>query len=178
MIEKYYNPLITMYDRLNTWKQFRKDIDTKLRLFYLECRQNLELLSILNLEPGNDEIHYDDQDYNTIIEQLTTVILEMIFLEGKKNKFYEVLRKVIDTEEDEEDTMDENISRKKKSLIQACVYLYVKITTLKKIAKIEKKGKALKKIYFRTRVNNIQNNLVNIVKALNQHKEIKEITSE
>lgn len=179
MVEKYLSPLTNMYDRLSTWKQFRKDVDTKLRLFYLECRQNLELINILDLNPENDEIHTSDQDFKTIIGQLNTEVLEMVFLEGKKNnKFYEVLRKVIDTEEEEEDQKNEKKNKKEKSLIQACVYLYVKIATLKKIVQIERKGKALKKIYFRSRLNNIQNNFLNIVKALSQHKEIKEITSD
>ena len=115
MVEKYYDPLTNMYDRLSTWKQFRKDVDTKLRLFYLECRQNLELLNILDLNPENDEILTTDQDFKTIIGQLSTEVLEMVFLEGKRNnKFYEVLRKVIDTEEEEEDKQNEKKSRKKR----------------------------------------------------------------
>ena len=174
MIEKYYHPFTDIYDRLGKWKQFHKDIHTKLRLFYLECRQNLELLNILDFNQDNEEILTTDEDFKSVAGQLETEVLEMIFLEGKKNnKFYEVLRKKIDIEEEE----DNEKQKKKKSLIQACVYLYVKIAILKKIAGIERKGKALKKIYFRARLNNIRYNYLSIVKALCQHKEIKEITT-
>jgi hypothetical protein len=179
MVEKYYSPLTDMYERLNTWKQFHKDIDTKLRLLYLECRQNLEFLEILNLQPGNDKISTHDPDYISITRLLTTEVLEMIFLEGKKNsKFYEVLRKVMNIEEDEVENKKEKQHKKEKSIIQACVYLYVKITTLQRIIGIERKGKALKKIYLRTRLHTIKDNFIDIVKSLGEHKEIREITTD
>ena len=73
MFEKYYNPFTDIYDRLAKWKQFHKDIDTKLRLFYLECRQNLELLAILDLDPDNEDILSLQQTLDELEKVLTGI---------------------------------------------------------------------------------------------------------
>jgi hypothetical protein len=175
-MENYYNLLTDVYERLSKWKQLRNEIHTKLRLLYLECRRNLEILEVVELEQTN-HIHTDDEDYKSVIKALGTDILEMVFLEGKSsNKLYESLRKEFKFREIGEHDDKEQAGREESvSVMQAIVYLYVKIDTLKKILAIEKKGSALKKVYLRSRLSNIKENFINVVTFLSCHKEVKEI---
>ena len=175
-MENYYNVLTDVFDRLARWKGLKNEIHTKLRLLYLECRRNLELLQIVELE-NTDGIHTDDEDYKSVVRALGTEVLEMIFLDGRaNNRLYESLRhgfrfrEIAEHENHAVSSNDRHVS-----LIQAVVYLYVKIDTLKKILTIEKKGNALKKVYLRARISNIKESFINVVDILSCHKEVKEI---
>ena len=165
-------------DRIVKWRRLKNDLHTTLRLLYLECRRNLELLGIVELDK-TDGIPTSDEDFRTIILCLETEILEMVFLEGEKNrKMYELLRRKLKINELDDEEEKGNGPVRKVSVIYAIVFLYVKIHTLKKIALMEKKGKALRKIYFRARLRNIKENMLNILEVLAVHKEIREIIRE
>ncbi len=173
---EYYGILSDVYDRLSKWRDLKREIHTKLRLLYLECRRNLEMLEVVELEKTNG-IYTDDEDFKSVANALSIDVLEMVFLEEKgSGKLYEILRKKMSVTETIKHGEDGDESRDRDmSVMQAIVYLYVKIATLRKILAIEKKGVALKKIYLRSRLSNIKLNFLNIVTMLACHKEVKEI---
>ena len=76
---KLYNPITNLIDRMAEWKQLKNDVNTKLRLLYLECMRNLALLETLDLDTDHDDIPTDDEDYLSMAECLDIEILEMIF---------------------------------------------------------------------------------------------------
>jgi hypothetical protein len=175
-MEKYYGLLSDVYDRLSKWRDLRRETHTKLRLLFLECRRNLEILEVIELEKTNG-IHTDDEDFKSAANALSIEVIEMVFLGEKgSGKLYEILRKKMRVTETTGHGEDEDESHEREmSVMQAIVYLYVKIATLKKILSIERKGSALKKIYYRSRLSNIKVNFLNIVKMLSCHGEVKEI---
>jgi hypothetical protein len=175
-VENYYNLLTDVFERLSKWRQLKNEIHTKLRLLYLECRRNLELLNVIELD-NPEGILTDDEDYKSTANALQTEVLEMVFLDGRpNNKLYESLRKNFKyTEISEGEDGAPNKKEQHASVIQAVVYLYVKIDSLKKILGIERKGSAHKKIYIRARLANIKENFIHVVNLLSSHKEVKEI---
>lgn len=182
ILDTAYSPITDLYDRISKWKQLKDDLAIKARLLYLECSRNLALLNTINLERGGSEIKADDEDYIAIVNSLEIEILEMLFFEGEKNsKFFKLLNARMDTTLDDPNLEKQTAGSKNQTpptVIQACVSLYVSIDTLKKISKMPRKGRALKKVNFRTRLRNIRSNFLAIVQMLSRQKEVESILRE
>lgn len=182
ILDTAYSPITDLYDRISKWKQLKDDLAIKVRLLYLECSRNLAVLNTIILERGGAEIKADDEDYIAIVSSLEIEILEMLFFEGEKNsKFFKLLNERMDTALDDPNIEKQRAGSKDQTpptVIQACVSLYVSIDTLKKISKMPRKGSALKKVNFRTRLRNIRSNFLAIVQMLSRHKEVESILRE
>ncbi|MFQ5632405.1 MAG: hypothetical protein ACE5I1_26850 [bacterium] len=181
LIEGSYSPITDLYDRIAKWKQFKDDLAIKTRLLYLECSRNLALLSTIQIDKTGSEIKADDEDFLAVISSLEIDVLEMLFFEGEKNsKFFKLLNAKMDTDIDDPNL--ERQIRKSEStpptVIQACVSLYVSIYALRKIVQMPRKGKAFRKVNFRTRLRNIRSNFVAIVQMLSRQKEVESILRE
>lgn len=179
MIDALYEPLTNVIEKITEWRRLRHDVKTQMRLFYLECQRNLALLDAVNLENGTKKKKIDtaDQDYLDIAQCLETEILEMTFLTGEKNNrfFRKLCLEVNDLDDVEEEEESDKSSNKNETIITRAVYLYIRIHTLKKLARIPNSGKALKKIRFRTRLKNIRGTYIFLVNQLNKYEELAEI---
>lgn len=182
ILDTAYSPITDLYDRIAKWKQLKDDVAIKVRLLYLECSRNLALLSTINLDRAGSEIKFDDADYIAIMSYLEIEILEMLFFEGEKNsKFFKLLNTRMDTTLEDPNLEKQSAGSKDRTpptVIQACVSLYVSIDTLKKISKMPRKGSAMKKVNFRTRLRNIRSNFLAIVEMLSRQKEVESILRE
>jgi len=145
------NSTFSLYQQYSNWRQFNKDTGALLRLLYLESMRNINLISTLNFESKN--IRTDDDDFKKISLFLETDILNLVFLDGKKStKLFSVMNDIsqIKLEDEEGDDQKNN-----ETTLNALVYLYVKIWILKKLVSFDSKGKALKPIRYRARLQNI-----------------------
>ena len=161
----------------------------KLRLLYLEAKENLGLLDTLDLSSGDSNIAQDDIAYRNIIPHLETSILEMIFMEGidlasaqaevAKSEQLSALQKVkiffvgnandVPAENGDSESKEEQMN-----LVQASAFVAVRISILKKLASTEVTGAAQAKIYYRRRLQNIKSALLGIVNHLGEHPALKD----
>ena len=166
------------------WRVLKKNIHAILRLLYLECLKNVELLKCLNLE--DSKVPQNDPDFFRVIEQLEITTIEFLFLEGEKNtKIFNILseKSEIIYEKGDRKTQDSS-GQTEITLIQVVIFIYLKINVLKKLSRVYRtdggfleagKGKVLKNIRYKTRLNNIKSNLIEIIKVLERQKEFKKI---
>lgn len=103
---------------------------------------------------------------------METVVLEMVYLEA--SMFQEIVNKDLNNESYWEKI--KNVFKADNdllggidiTLIQACSFVYLKISTLKKIAENEKFNVALKDIYLKSRIKNIKIMLRVIINRLSE----------
>ena len=119
------------------------------KLFYLECRHNLDLINCLNFEKAK----YFDEDVKSIIRNLDTSIIEVYFIEKVRTSsiYKDIIDKIV-SDKDFKGRLFENI--------------YLKIKVLKKIVDIPKKDEGLKKIRFTQRLNNFRKLLLELIKSI------------
>ena len=160
----------------------------KLRLLYLEAKENLGLLDTLDLSSGKSEISQRDVAFRNIIPHLETSVLEMIFMEGidlasvqaevAKSEQLSVLQKIKIFVVGNDDVPAENGNSESKeeqmNLVQASAFVTVRISILKKLASTEVTGAAQAKIYYRRRLQNIKSALLGIVNHLGEHPALKD----
>ena len=162
------NSTFKVYQQFSDWRQFNKDTDAILRLLYLESMRNINLISTLNFD--NKSIRTDDA-YKKMALLIETDILNLVFLDGKKStKLFSVMNDISQIGLEDEDADDQE---KNKNSLNALVYLYVKIWTLKKLASFDSKGKALNSIRFRARLKNISKVYHSFADSLRKLDEIK-----
>lgn len=165
----------------------------KLRLLYLETKENLGLLDTLYLSSSKLEISQDDIAFRNIIPHLETSILEMIFMEGidlasaqaevAKSEQLSVLQKIkifvvgnddVSTKNGDSESKDNESKEEQMSLVQACAFVAVRISILKKLASTEVAGAAQANIHYRRRLQNIKSALLGIVNHLGEHPALKD----
>ena len=176
MIENIFSPIppVEVIDRAMRWHQSNLDAKAKTRLLYLECKRNLALLSCVDLSDKSSSKASDD-DYLEIAKQLDKDVLEMIFIDGEEGtKFFKYL-KTINEKFWFEKEIDSDADEKELNLANTAMQVYLRISVIQKIAKMNKKGEAMKKIFYRTRLRNIQTALLQIVKSLHEKDEIKDL---
>ncbi len=141
-----------LFDRWQQYREAREDAAALVRLLYIECRRNLALLDALNLDGSQD-----DPDYVNVAQGLETAILEQVFMTGEKQT------KALDKIRQQTASSSEEIPV---NTTDALMRLYVKITTVQKISRLDADGKALKAIHYRTRLKNVKQQLLQIIPEL------------
>jgi len=181
MIKEFVDIGFNVFDRLNKWKQLEKDGHAKTRLLYLECRRNLALIDCMKL--GDQNENGSAADLLNTAGLLETEILEMIFMDSEKgNKFFELLSKSVAQKNDDgndEVTGDpDGIKIKgkgKKSIIEAAMFAYIRISLIKKLSSLTPNSSILDNINLKTRLKNIRNAILSIVKKLHEEDIIKKM---
>jgi hypothetical protein len=146
--------------------------DALKRLLVLECRKNLALLDVLDLD--GDQIPNDASGYLAVCRHLETGALEMLLADSTaSSKLMAQLAKEkinIPDETDAEDVLNQanNTTKKEASTTDRLLRLYVRLTTVRTIASLWTKDdrQGYRHIAFATRLRNIKKVYVDIVRAL------------
>lgn len=179
MINALFDIGFNVFDRGKEWKALEKDVHAKTRLLYLECRRNLALIDCMKLE--NKDKTISAADLLTIAGLLETNIIEMIFMDSEKgNKFFDILAKSVDQKygnENDEVTGDPHEIKGKgeKSIIKTAMFAYVRISLIKKLSSLPPKSKILDNIKLKTRLINIRDAMLSIVKKLREEDIIQKM---
>ncbi len=162
---------LEILDRMEKWNDSKISMQAKLGLLNLECRLNLNIIDSISIEKMKiDNEHIIDTF--RVINKMETVVLEMVYLEA--SMFQEIVNKDLNNESYWEKI--KNVFKADNdllggidiTLIQACSFVYLKISTLKKIAENEKFNVALKDIYLKSRIKNIKIMLRVIINRLSE----------
>lgn len=143
----------------NTENKKKMDVSFISLQLYLECKINLALIDTVKINSTNDEVYTQDGGFKSIIKSLNTQYIELFLLELKINELIKKEMNKIDLS-DQSNNNELNRINKKETVLQLIFKLYVKITSLQQIVKIENGGDAIKKIRFKTRLRNIQKRLL------------------
>jgi hypothetical protein len=168
-----------IFDRYQRWKLLGKDVDAKLRLFYLECRRNLSLLDCIKMK-NEAGAFINDKELLKTARLLNVDVLELVFMDGEKSHhLFEILSspsgfQCEEWEEMEANTPSDNLS-KKRTLLQLAMFVYVRIMVLKDIAELKDGQTTLKNMKYGVRLSNIKNAYLILVKKLHAHPAIKEL---
>jgi hypothetical protein len=163
------NSTFSVYQQFSTWRQFKKDIKAVLRLLYLESIRNLSLIDSLDF--NNKKIKADDESFKKIALLIETDILNLVFLDGKKNtRLFNIIE---DIKKDELENEDDGNPDNNRDTLNALAFVYVKIWTIKKLASLDSKGNALKSIRYRARLKNISSAYKTVLKSIRELDVIK-----
>lgn len=172
-----YGCVVDIYDRIKKWHELGDDNDAKLRLFYLECKRNLAVLDCIGTRKvANVSIDEAEPQYIALLLEID--ILEMIFLANSENiAFFKVLSQKAEVKTKGKDCLPDEIMTDKanqnKSIIQWAMFIYVRVSVLKKLAEMKKGQKSLKKIKYRQRLHNIKVAYLGIVNQLKKQETLK-----
>jgi len=172
---KSFESLLNIRDRFAKIREAKEQTEAErkrqVHLLRLECRINLDILDSLQLNDAKQ----DASAFRQVALLLEISMLEKVFSDGldvsasKKPedslwiKMKSGYRDLIKSEDDD-DTDDNGLSQEP-TLLEACEFVYRKITVLKQLVMLsEIEGR--KEIHFRTRLKNIQEQLLLILKAL------------
>lgn len=157
MIREAVGAASRVFDRWQEHRKLRQDAEALHRLLQLECRRNLALLGALR--PDDDS--QDDPAYRHVAKQLEVDILEQLFLPGKASlTMLERLEKATEDPAQDEDPPDQT------DPTGLLMRLYVRIVTVQKLADMPVEGDALRRIRFRTRLDNIRARSLAILRTL------------
>ena len=159
------NP-VEIWEYFRQRRIIRRNLGAVLRMLYLECLSNIELLKALD---GGRRAR--DEAYFAIIDQLETKSIEYLFLEGETNtRVFRSLSRQSEIVYEEGDLLRGHRLASEIRLIHVLVFLQVKISFLRKFAAIRRdaarEGGALRKVRLRVRLENIRSNLEAVVKVL------------
>lgn len=167
------NP-VELWEYFRQRRLVRRNLRAVLRLLYLECLSNVELLK--SLADGRQK----DEEYFALIDQLDTNAVEFLFLEGESNTaVFRVLSRSTDIVYEQGDLVSGHRVHKDIHLIHVIIFIYVKIQFLRKYAAMRRAGAraghSLKKVRVRTRLENVRANCDAVVKVLEADKEFRRI---
>ena len=178
IVKGVYDISTNIYDRYAKWKSLDKEVSVKIRLLYLECKRNLALLDCIS-ERARKDTKVNESEFLSIAALLETDILEMVFMEGEKEtKLFETLSQKVDVELTRDDVSGEegiNSAKQRKSVIQLVMYVYVRVSILKKLASSKEGSKVLKNIKYRKRLENIKSAYISIIKGLSRSYAVKSL---
>ena len=166
------NP-VEIWDYFRQRRVVRRNLGAVLRMLYLECLSNIELLK--SVAGGGRE---SEETYFPIIDQLETKSIEYLFLEGEGNtRVFRSLSQKSEIVYDEGETALGHRLPGEIRLMHVLIFLHVKINFLRKFATMRRdvrgSGRGLRRVRVRVRLENIRLNLEAIVKVLEADRDFR-----
>ena len=154
-------------DRFTKWKQGRYNTGARLRLLYLECERNVALVRCINTSDTLSGVGRIPKGI-PMASELDTDILEMAFLEGFEGRSF--LMGIKDARIQVGETDDDSTSQtdKMNSLSGALASILVRVTLLKKLARVVKSHEDAidYTVDIAKRLQNLQKDYVEVIKLL------------
>jgi len=175
-----------LIDKIEKYKQIKKDTTTFLRILYLEVINNLEILNVIDFK-AYKSLPANDPNMKSLIRLLQTNIAEAIFYKGEETQntgLYDKLRKQGQVKNRErklvklEDGNEKLVKGKfiYENILQAISFVVVKINLLRELSELkDEELKILKPIKIDTRLLNINQRLLMIKSLLDKMPEVKEM---
>jgi hypothetical protein len=184
--EKSINIIDKLIDKIDKYKQIKKDTTTFLRLLYLEVLKNIEILNVINFKTYKS-LKANDPNIKSLINLLETSVAEAIFYKEDNTKnagLYEKLRKQGQVKNKErklvklEDGLERVVKGKfiYENVLQAISFVVVKIDLLREISNLkDEELDILNPIKIDVRLLNINQRLLMIKSSLDKMPEVKEM---
>lgn len=184
--ENSLNLIDKLIEKIDKYKQIKKDTTTFLRLLYLEVLGNLEILNVIDFK-AYKSLNPNDANIKSLIKLLSTSVSEAIFYkedETKNTNLYEKLRKQGQVKNREkklvklEDGQERLVKGKfiYENILQAISFVVVKINLLRELSELSDEELAiLKPIKIDIRLLNINQRLLMIKSLLDKMPEVKEM---
>jgi len=175
-----------LIDKIDKYKQIKKDTTTFLRLLYLEVLGNLEILNVIDFK-AYKTLNPNDPNIKSLIKLLSTNVSEAIFYKEDDTKnadLYEKLRKQGQVKNKErkllrlEDGQERLVKGKfiYENVLQAISFVVVKINLLRELSKLQNEElEILRPIKIDVRLLNINQRLLMIKSLLDKMPEVKEM---
>ncbi|PLX11790.1 MAG: hypothetical protein C0597_14535 [Marinilabiliales bacterium] len=184
--ENSLNLIDKLIDKIDKYKQIKKDTTTFLRLLYLEVLGNLEILNVIDFK-AYKTLKPNDPNIKSLIKLLCTNVSEAIFYKEDDTKnagLYEKLRKQGQVKNRERKLMkledgQERLVKGKfiyENVLQAISFTVVKIDLLRELSNLkDEELEILKPIKIDVRLLNINQRLLMIKSSLDKMPEVKEM---
>lgn len=166
------NP-VEIWEYFRQRRAIRRNLGAILRMLYLECLSNIELLKAV--ASGG---RAGGESFLAVIDQLETKSIEYLFLEGEGNtRVFRTLSQKSEIMYEEGEVVSGHRVSGEIRLIHVIVFLHVKIGFLRRWAAIQRApgpaAAALRKVRVRTRLENIRLNSEAVVKVLEADREFR-----
>jgi hypothetical protein len=184
--ENSINLIDKLIDKMDKYKQIKKDTTTFLRLLYLEILRNIEILNVIDFK-AYKSLNPNDPNIKSLIKLLETSVAEAIFYKEDNTKnanLYEKLRKQGQVKNKERKLMklengQERLVKGKfiyENVLQAISFVVVKIDLLRELSELKNEElEILKPIKIDVRLLNINQRLLMIKSSLDKMTEVKEM---
>ena len=184
--ENSINLIDKLIDKMDKYKQIKKDTTTFLRLLYLEVLRNIEILNVIDFK-AYKALNPNDPNIKSLIKLLETSVAEAIFYKEDNTKnanLYEKLRKQGQVKNKERKLMkledgQERLVKGKfiyENVLQAISFVVVKIDLLRELSELKNEElEILKPIKIDVRLLNINQRLLMIKSSLDKMPEVKEM---
>lgn len=184
--ESSLNLIDKLIEKIDKYKQIKKDTTTFLRLLYLEVLGNLEILNVIDFK-AYKVLQANDANIKSLIKLLSTSVSEAIFYkedDTKNANLYEKLRKQGQVKNKEKKLLKledghERLVKGKfiyENILQAISFVVVKINLLRELSELTDEELAiLKPIKIDIRLLNINQRLLMIKSLLDKMPEVKEM---
>jgi hypothetical protein len=184
--ETSINLIDKLIDKMDKYKQIKKDTTTFLRLLYLEVLRNIEILNVIDFK-AYKSLNPNDPNIKSLIKLLETSVAEAIFYKEDNTKnanLYEKLRKQGQVKNKERKLMkledgQERLVKGKfiyENVLQAISFVVVKIDLLRELTELKNEElEILKPIKIDVRLLNINQRLLMIKSSLDKMSEVKEM---
>jgi len=184
--ESSINLIDKLIDKMDKYKQIKKDTTTFLRLLYLEVLRNIEILNVIDFK-AYKSLNPNDPNIKSLIKLLETSVAEAIFYKEDNTKnanLYEKLRKQGQVKNKERKLMkledgQERLVKGKfiyENVLQAISFVVVKIDLLRELSELKNEElEILKPIKIDVRLLNINQRLLMIKSSLDKMPEVKEM---
>ena len=173
MLEAFVTPGWSLFEKSKWFREAGLETGTIKRLVLIECRKNLAILNTLSL--NDNSLSQTEEVFVTVARRIEYSAIEMLIAsDDKANKTLNELHKLeMRHEKDELDLESRDKSNNEKKVIsvgERLIRLYVRMYSLRILGQIwsEQSGTrtGIRKIYFRTRLKNLQDALISIEKSL------------
>jgi hypothetical protein len=146
-----------LWQRWLEFERLRHDEKALAHVLLLELRRNLSLIDVLRLD---DDEAQDSDGFRIVATGLETEVLEQLFMPDKYSRaLLEELSKI----ELSDDEGDLGSSVPVKNVLMS---LYVRMTSLKKLAELPRDLDGVRRIHYRTRLHRIQLDLIHVIQEL------------
>lgn len=184
--ENSLNLIDKLIDKIDKYKQIKKDTTTFLRLLYLEVLGNLEILNVIDFK-AYKSLNPNDPNIKSLIKLLSTNVSEAIFYkedDTNKSNLYEKLQKQGQVKNRErkllklEDGQERLVKGKfiYENILQAISFVVTKINVLRELSHLkDEELEILKPIKIDIRLININQRLLMIKSSLDKMPEVKEM---
>ena len=184
--ENSLNLIDKLIDKIDKYKQIKKDTTTFLRLLYLEVLGNMEILNVIDFK-AYKSLKPNDPNIRSLIKLLNTNVSEAIFYkedDTNKSNLYEKLQKQGQVKNRErkllklEDGQERLVKGKfiYENILQAISFVVTKIQVLRELSHLkDEELEILKPIKIDIRLININQRLLMIKSSLDKMPEVKEM---
>lgn len=184
--ENSLNLIDKLIDKIDKYKQIKKDTTTFLRILYLEVLKNIEILNVIDFK-AYKSLPANDPNLKSLIKLLETSVAEAVFYKEDNTKnadLYEKLRKQGQVKNKErklvklEDGQERLVKGKfiYENVLQAISFVVVKIDILNELSGLkDEELEILKPIKIDIRLLNINQRLLMIKSSLDKMPEVKEM---